>query len=292
LSSVFCKKAGDFIKSESESLKRLGLEIPRIYNNKEVINIIREQRIEKIISEIKRRGVVSTDELTKELHVSRSTIHRDLCDLEEANELKCIRGGAVALTPKTSYEPSFDVRKDMFLDEKKRIAAAALSLVQENETLILDSGTTVYEVAKALTGFKKLYIATNDLKSALALSVNHDISLIVLGGSLRNSYYSLNGIFTENIITQIHADKVFLGVDAVDLGIGFTNYSVDEINVKRLMIQASHQVIVLCDHSKFESIAFANICHFSDVDMIITGKEIDKRILRRLEEKEIKVMVV
>jgi len=258
----------------------------------EVVIIIREQRLEKIRDKLKTRGVVSSKELIEELKVSRSTIHRYLSDLEQANELKCIRGGAVAITPKTSYESPFDVRKDMFLDEKQRIAAAAASLVQENETLILDSGTTVYELAKALVNTKNLYIATNDLQSAMALTANHDISLIVIGGTLRNSYYSLTGIFTESIITQIHADKLFLGVDAVDPEIGLMNFSVDEIKAKRLMIKASHQVIALCDHSKFESTAFANICSFSDIDMIITGKEADKNILKRLEDKGVKIMTV
>lgn len=257
-----------------------------------MIKIIREERIEIIREELKRKGVVTAKDLTKMLGVSRSTIFRDLSDMEQAKELKCIRGGAVALTSKTSYEPPFEVRKDMFFEEKKRIAAAAVSMIQENETLILDSGTTVYEVAKALVNHKKLYIATNDLQSAMALTENHNINLIVIGGTLRNSYYSLSGIFTESIITQIHADKLFLGVDAVDMDIGFMNFSVDEIKTKRLMIQSSHQVIVLCDHSKFESVAFANICHFDDVDMIITGKEIDKNVLKKLEDKGVKVLVV
>ena len=85
---------------------------------------------------------------------------------------------------------------------------------------------------------------------------------------------------------------MFLGVDAVDPEIGLMNFSVDEIKAKRLMIKASHQVIALCDHSKFESTAFANICSFSDIDMIITGKEADKNILKRLEDKGVKIMTV
>lgn len=254
--------------------------------------MLKEQRINRITDEIKKRGIVSVDDLVKSLDASRSTIHRDLLDLEALNMLKCIRGGAVAISPKTSYEPPFDVRQDCFLDEKERIAAAAFKLIQENETIILDSGTTVYELAKLIKGSQRLYIATNDLKSAMTLSSVQNIDLMVLGGSLRQSHYSIHGVFTENMLSQIHADKVFLGVDAVDLNIGFMNFSVDEINTKRLMIKASHKVIVLCDHSKIESVAFANICPLEDVHLFITGKEIGKEILAQLEERGLNVMTV
>jgi DeoR family fructose operon transcriptional repressor len=196
------------------------------------------------------------------------------------------------LTQRTSYEPPFDVRKDFFYDEKQRIASAAIELVQENETLLLDSGTTVYELAKALMNKNNLYIATNDLNSAMLLSQNTDIELTVFGGALRKHHYSLNGYFTENMIRQIHADKVFLGVDAVDMNIGYMNFSVEEIQTKKLMIQASNEVIVLCDHSKFEKIAFVNICHFDEVDLVITGKEINRDILHKMEEMKINMMIV
>ncbi len=257
-----------------------------------MVCIIREQRIEAILNEIKKKGIVSIDELTISLNTSRSTIRRDLQDLEEKDKIKCIRGGATAVTPKTSYEPPFDIRKDYFLDEKKRIAAKALSLIQEKDSIILDSGTTVYELAKLIKDFQHLYIATNDLNSAMALSSINNIVLMVMGGMLRQSHFSLSGIFTETVLMQIHADKVFLGVDAIDFNIGLMNFPLEEIQTKRLMIQASHEVIVLCDHSKFERVAFANICPFKDVDIIITGKEIGKDKANKLEELGIKVIMV
>ncbi|MEA4812460.1 MAG: hypothetical protein VB108_07825 [Anaerolineaceae bacterium] len=184
------------------------------------------------------------------------------------------------------------MREDLFLDEKRRIAAAALSLIHETETILLDSGTTVYELSKLLLNTKNIYIATNDLKTAMLLTQNLDSELTVFGGALRKQHYSLNGYFTESIIKQIHADKVFLGVDAVDLDIGYMNFSVEEVQSKKLMIQASSQVIVLCDHSKFEKIAFINTCRFDEVDLVITGKEIKKEILKRLEEMKVNVMIV
>jgi len=255
-------------------------------------DILKAKRIELITAEIKEHGIVSIDELTARLETSRSTICRDLYDLEMDHALKRIRGGAVALTQRASYEPPFDVRKDFFLDEKQRIANAAVQLVQDNETLLLDSGTTVYELSKALMDKNNLYIATNDLNSAMLLSQNMDIELTVFGGALRKHHYSLTGYFTEGMVRQIHADKFFMGVDAVDMNIGYMNFSVEEIQTKKLMVQASNEVIVLCDHSKFEKIAFVNICHFEEVDLVITGKEINKDILKKIEELKINIMIV
>ncbi|MHC1783796.1 MAG: hypothetical protein AB9891_13755 [Anaerolineaceae bacterium] len=100
--------------------------------------------------------------------------------------------------------------------KNERIAQAAVKLIQDNETILLDSGTTVYELSKALMDKSNLYLATNDLNSAMLLSQNTNIELTVFGGALRKQHFSLNGYFTENMIKQIHADKVFLGVDAID----------------------------------------------------------------------------
>jgi len=254
--------------------------------------MIRAQRIEYIMQKLKSDGIVSVAELTAALGASRSTIHRDLDELEEQKQLKCIRGGAVSLTPKASYEPAYTLRRDFHAEEKQRIARAALEFVQENDTVILDSGTTVLELAKLLKDRSHLYVATNDIHSAMELSSNADITLMVLGGLLRANHFSMNGLFTEEMLRQIHADITFLSVDAVDLEAGFMGFSLEELQAKRLMAKASQKTIVLCDHAKFNSVAFANICAFSDVETIITGKEIDKDVLRRLRELEVKVITV
>ena len=91
---------------------------------------------------------------------------------------------------------------------------------------------------------------------------------------------------------QIHADTTFLSIDAMDFDVGPMNFSMEEIPTKRLMLQASQRTIILCDHSKFESVAFVNICPLTQVDMIITGRETAPEHLKRLEEAGIKVLTV
>ena len=256
--------------------------------------MIKERRMGIIVSELKEKGIVTVDELAVKINSSRSTIRRDIEELEMKQALKRIRGGAVGVASgATAHEPPYTVRKDMFLEEKTRIAKAASGLVNSNETLLLSSGTTIHQFAKTLNEIKSpLYIATNDLMIAMDLAFYQNIELIVLGGSLRYNHFSLNGFFAENAIMQIHADKAFLGVDAIDFNIGMMNFSVEEIQAKKLMIQASKELIILCDHSKFEKIAFVNICAFQDVDLLITGRETPQHIIHQVEDSGIKVLAV
>lgn len=254
--------------------------------------MLKEKRFEAICNELNKNGIVSIDDLTKRLNTSRSTIRRDIFELESNNSLRRIRGGAVSLNPNTSHELPFTERADIARDEKSRIANAAKSLVQPNETLILAGGTTVHAFSKTLSDVAPLYIATSDLMSAVELAAFPNVELTVLGGTVRRNHYSLTGYFTESIISQIHADKAFLGVDAVDFNIGYMNFSAEDIAINKLIIKAANQTIVLCDHTKFDKIAFANICTFAEADLLITGREINPEYLKRLEEFEVNVMVV
>lgn len=258
--------------------------------------MLKEQRFAIILSELNRKNSVTIDELIALTHSSKSTIHRDIEELQGTDSLHRVRGGIIkplALSVATSeHEPPFLVRQDMYLEEKQRIAAAAHSLVKPKETLFLGGGTTIYEFAKTLFDIEPLYIATNDLKSAIALAEYRNIDLNVLGGNLRQSHYSMNGYFTENMISQMHADKAFIGVDAVDFNVGYMNFSTPEIQTNKLMMQRSLQTFILCDHSKFESVAFVNICKLQDIDLLITGKELSPSYLKRLQDLDINVMTV
>ncbi len=254
--------------------------------------MLKEQRISIILDEIAKSGIISIENLAKKMDVSHSTIRRDIEDLEAQQVLKRIRGGAIPYHTATSFEPSFAVRQDLFYDEKHRLAEAAHNLIAPNETLFLGGGTTINAFSKTLNDISPLYIATNDLMSAVELSHFNNIDLMVLGGSLRKNHFSLNGYFTDDMISQIHADKAFIGVDAVDLDVGFMNFSMEEISASKLMIKASREVIVLSDYSKFNKVAFVNICRFQDVDIVITDDKVQQDAVARLEDNGVKVMIV
>ncbi len=254
--------------------------------------MLKEQRYSAILDELKKSGYVSIPALSMKLNISKSTIRRDILDLEEAGKLRRTRGGAVSFDEHTAEEPSFDARQITEHDEKQRIANAALSLVKPNETLILSGGTTVHEFAKTLHSVSPLYVAVADLMSAVDLSKFTNIELTIIGGTVRHRHYNVVGYFTESMIRQIHADKAFIGVDAIDFDIGLMNFSSEDITVNRMIMDASKQVIVLCDHTKFSAIAFANICTFNEIDVLITGKETAPENVKRLEDMGITVILV
>lgn len=255
--------------------------------------MLKERRCDLILSELNKKNSVTINELISLTGSSRSTICRDIEELEAANRLCRVHGGIVKPASTTaSHEPPFLIRQDMYLEEKQRIAAAAHDIIKPKETLLLGGGTTIYELAKVLSDISPLYVATNDLKSAITLAEYHNVDLTVLGGSLRQSHYSLNGYFTEHMVGQMHADKAFIGIDAVDFHLGYMNFSTSEIQTNKLMLQASHQKIVLCDHSKFECIAFVSLCQLHEVNMLITGKEIKDSHLRQLKEAGVDVITV
>lgn len=261
--------------------------------------MLKEQRCNLILSEVNRKNSVTIDELVSLTQSSRSTIHRDIDDLVATNSVRRVRGGIMKAEtpgqfspPYADFEPSFSTRQDMHLEEKKRIALAAHQYIQPKETLFLGGGTTVHELAKILYDIDPLYIATNDLKSAITLAEFSNVDLNVLGGNLRQSHYSLNGYFTEQMISQMHADIAFIGIDAVDLNIGYMNFSTSEIRTNKLMLEGSHKSVILCDHSKFESVAFVNICKMTEVDLLITGKELDATYEKRLKELGVNYILV
>jgi len=254
--------------------------------------LLQAERHQCIISEVNKYGFISIEDLMKIINVSRSTIRRDLLDLEHMNKLIRARGGAISNKNGTSHEPEVEYRKGLQQEEKHRIAEAALEYVHERDTILLDSGTTTFELAKLLNRYNSLMVATYDLYIAMELSNMNNISLVVAGGMLRRRSNTLVGYFTEKIISEIHADRFFLSADAIDIDHGCMCYSIEEISVKKSMIKAAKEVILLGDHTKFETIAFINVCDLSEVDTIITGKEIDPDILARLKEMDINTILV
>lgn len=278
--------------------------------------MLKTQRWDNIFSTLARDESISVESVMELNNVSRSTARRDLKEMEEAKLLQRVRGGALSMpysketcsfaentvtpnslsvnTPDLSNdaEPVFRIRQKLFQDEKKRIAQAAHDLVRPNETLMLGGGTTILEFSKTLYDINPLYIATNDLYSALTMADYSNIDLTVLGGSQRQHHYAMNGYFTEQMISQMHADKAFIGIDAVDFDTGYMNFSSAEIRTNKLMMAASKQVIILADHSKFEKVAFVSICKLEDVDLLITDKGISPEHLAKLKAMGINVMTV
>lgn len=233
---------------------------------------------------VKECKVVTIEELCSKLNVSKATIRRDLKELEQNNKLIRTHGGALAIQDNKVPEPTFKVRKNWDIEEKNRIAEAACKYIKPGEVIILDSGTTTLQLAKKMGSFKNITVVTNDIIIAMELSQNKDIDLIVIGGKLRKDFYTLTGIFTEMVLKNIRVDKCFIGADAIDIEFGLMNYNTEEIPVKKLMLTSSREKYALCDHSKFDAVALANICPMDGVNKIITGTETSTETIEKFKK--------
>lgn len=250
------------------------------------------ERQNKILEITNEKGLITLDELLEMVQCSRATIRRDINSLYDKGLVRKTHGGVMSVSVGSIVEPSLRIKSNLNIDEKRRIAEHALSYLEKSEHVVFDSGTTILELAKLLDPVKPMTIVTYDLLVAMEVAKHLSIDLLMVGGILRKSYYSFYGYFAEEMLSKIRADKAFISVDTVDLAEGLMSYTADDIAIKKRIISLSNEVFLLCDHSKFENRAFLNICPLSEIDHIITGKEIDAKVLERLQSMKIKVDLV
>lgn len=254
--------------------------------------MLKEERYKIIVDWVNKKSVVTVDELCEKFHISQSTVSRDLHKLNMAGKVIKTHGGAISNATGLSTEPSFTYRKNQFMEEKQRIAKKAVEFIRPGETVILDSGTTTFWMAEFLDEIENLSIWTNDLFLALELLNHENIEVTMLGGKLRREYFNAMGVLTNQLMKNIHVDRFFVGVDAINVDGGLMVYSIEEAELKRSMIERSRETIVLCDHSKFEKMALMSICPIENVQRVITGKKADHKAIDLIRKLNVEVDVV
>ncbi len=231
-----------------------------------------EERKRKIMEMLSVQSKLYVSKLCKEFGVSPVTIRSDLQELEQAGLLQRTHGGAIPVS-KASYEPTSHAKEISHMEEKKRIAAKAAELVEPGDTICLDTGTTIYELAKQLTGKRNLNVITNDLQIAMYLEENlEDCSLIVLGGTIRRGFHCTVGPIALSSIKNLNVDKAFMAANACTLEKGFTTPSIEQAEVKRALMSIASQSIMLVDSSKFGQVSMAGFARIDDMDKLITDK--------------------
>jgi DeoR family fructose operon transcriptional repressor len=251
-----------------------------------------EERLSEIKNLIDSKRSCSINEIADKFCVSKATARRDLKILSERNMVRLTRGGALSLASGTTYDPPYSVKKGINHEEKKRIGQYAADLVKDGETLVLDSGSTVVELARALRNGRQVMVATNDLVVGYELANTKGIDLTFIGGAIRKNFYMSHGHFAQSTLSQINSDKVFLGLDAISLAKGCMVTNTEELVVKKLMLASAKQKIVVCDHTKFANVAFLKLCDLQEIDMIITGCELDDKIYESIISEGINIVRV
>lgn len=247
----------------------------------------------KILDELELKGQVSVRELSRMFNISEVTIRNDLSHLEKQNMLIRARGGAIKIKyPRNGFDPSFSDKQKEFLKEKQLIAKAAVELIEEGDTIVLDSGTTTTEIAKNLERFSSLTVITNALNIASILSEYEGFSIFMPGGSLHKKSLSLVGVIADQNFEKFYCDKLFLGADGFDTNHGLSTPNSEEAHLNQIMIKIAKKVIVVADSSKFERRRFAFISPISNIDVVITDSQIKTEDRNRLEKNGIEVITV
>lgn len=240
---------------------------------------MRLSRLQKIVDFINEVGVVSFSDLCEKFNTSSATMRRDLKELGDQGLIEKVHGGAKSVVGSHTIEPPYNKRIYMNVEEKIRIAKAAMAMIVEKDIIILDSSTTTTELAKLLSKSDiKLVVITNDTQIAGLLTFTPNIDVVLIGGSIRKGFYSALGPFSESMWQEFHASKLFLGVDAIDSQLGIMGYLIDEIKSKQVMIEQSKSRIILADHTKFSASSLIQICSIDKIDTIITGVEMDESL--------------
>lgn len=247
----------------------------------------RQAQIRRIVEE---RGQVTVLELSELYKVSEATIRRDLEEMD-GQWVRRAHGGAVRLE-RASKEPPVIQRIAEQVNEKVRIGIAAAAMIHEGETIFLGSGTTVREIARHIPEDIHLTVITNSLPVVNELAGRPMIELIVIGGMLRPTELSMVGHIAEQAIREFRADKVFMGMRAVDAQQGFTNDFLPETMTDRAILAIAPQVIIVSDHTKFGRVSSVLVAPVSSVQKIITDSGTSPDCIEELRALGVEVIVV
>jgi DeoR/GlpR family transcriptional regulator of sugar metabolism len=226
--------------------------------------------------------------LCRMLEASESTVRRDLSELEKAGLLRRVHGGALSLQ---SRDDLLDYQRQSVRcpEEKRRIGRLAAGLVEDEQTLILDGGSTVAEVARHLLG-RRLHIVTNSLPIAEIFYDSRTVELTLTGGFLYPRLGVLLGPFCEQMLETVSADVLIMGSGGITES-GLSNNNTLIVGSERKMIHASSQVIIVADHSKFGRKALVPLAPLEEADVIVTDSAAPEEYCRLVEERGVRLVV-
>ncbi len=235
--------------------------------------MLTDERRNRLLELVRRRGFVSLPELSSELDVSASTIRRDLDFLEENGSARRTHGGVFYTGPSPKL-PHFEQRQQAQWDKKRQIAQCTADLIQDGDTILLDGGSTTYELAQLLVG-RTIQVVTNSLPVATLFtsSANHEVVLV--GGYVHLRSGVCLGPYANEMLRQLSVQQTFVSVAGITER-GCFNSNLLLVETEQAMMRAADEVIVLADSTKFGHQSLALMCELSEVNKLVVDDEIDE----------------
>jgi DeoR family transcriptional regulator, aga operon transcriptional repressor len=256
-------------------------------------DLIPAARRAKALELIRRHGAISIQRLADEIGTSISTARRDVDYLSAAGYLERSHGGALlSVRSRTTFEPTTDIADQVARPAKIAIGRCAAGMIEDGQSVILDSSSTVLEAAHALAERDlALTVVTNDLRIALALRDKPKVQLIVPGGQVRVGSFTLVGSTAQSVIRSLHADIALIGIHSL-AQLRPSETSLEVASLKRAWIEAANRVLLLLDSSKFEQSAFCEICPIQRIHEVICDDGLDSAHRRALEQLGVRLTLI
>ena len=254
---------------------------------------MRVERIDSIIEFIYKNKNVTLDQICDDFNISKSTVRRDLSEILKDTNLKKTYGG-ITLKNKwgnKKYLTSFSERNIENADKKLAISKKAANIVEDNDIIFIDSGTTTFYMVDYLGNVNNLTILTNNLEVIFRAVKYKNINLISLSGTLSRETLSFVGATSISTIKNFNISKAFMATTGFSITNGVTNSSPLESDIKRTVISKSNKIILLADSSKFNSVSLMTYCNLEDIDILITDKMPDKNISDYLYNNKISIEI-
>lgn len=248
-----------------------------------------EERRTAILTMVRQQEKVTVSDLVHHFAVSGATIRADLRELETAHLLVRTHGGAMD-SIKSRHEFGFNQRKIQHREAKRAIAKEAVKLIEDGDTILLDTGTTTYELATRLAGRSNLTVVTNDLEIARLLEDISTVTLLFIGGLVRRGFHCTRNIRVPMAVGDLTVDKTFLGTNGFSLDKGATTPDIIHAEDKRQMIAMARHVILLCDSSKIEKVFFVRFAEPGQINTLVTDT-LDADLKKRLEDAGMTVII-
>ncbi|MEF2481947.1 DeoR/GlpR family DNA-binding transcription regulator [Vibrio mimicus] len=249
------------------------------------------ERRDDILNQVHCAGSVTVLELAETYGVSKVTIRNDLDTLEKKGLLVRSHGGALRKR-QDFFESTNTFKNQKKVDEKEKIALAALSQIEDGDAIILSAGTTTEHIARKLVNIKDAFVVTNGLNILLALSNCAGVSAVGTGGNYHSDSMTFYGTLAEESISKYNLDKMIVGVDGLHAAFGVTTHSEHEARFYNAMLRATKKCIVVADSSKFERVSVHKIMPCSKIDVLITDSGINDEYKRYMIECGIELVIV
>lgn len=247
------------------------------------------KRQDEILASVRLHGACSIVDLAQQLQVSDETIRRNVRPLVEEGLVDKVHGGIV-LRHKQEPEPPFEKRMGERVEAKQAISASVAAIIEDGDSIMLDTGSSTAYVARALADHRKLSVVTNCTEIARTLAREPSNRVHLCGGALRADDWATFGPSAIEFVRQFHVNYAILSIGGITSDGGFMDYHLDEAEFSRAVMAQAKKTIVVADHSKFGNPDFIRVCGFDEVDMVVSDCAPPEDILRGLLESGVAVI--